>query len=935
MALSKKGLRAARTLGISTAINKELLARKKAEQDAFLRAMEERKMLLEEQKAASTQRYQERSLAETIRSRRATEEADRQKEATATKRFNKTHELQIQKQTDTRTWRETQAKTAKDDLKQRRLDKKENDQKQQFASVLVASKNTPFSKKQIEEMQKRFNLVPYASEVLNLHNQSLETGKTNKVFTDAQKMYNSSIKDGNFRDSSHIPDKHLKLLFEKEVLPVPSMLKVKDLTGIESEKFDINNPKHFQVLRKQTDKAINKSYVLKNAKSFNGEQSKLDLGFTTINIPSAKALASITKKTGKEVYKNRFPYLGILQKVDSALKNASRDEVIANKDTIVRVIDDLIRKSDGLVHQGKDSSGAINTYFINQKMLNKYMPTVMEHITLGNLPKGFLDHIMTTEVAGSSVKNLTSSTVNGGNNDIFIATKVDKRLGGNLNDGKPISPDVAILTFDIEKQTKLTPKTKEKMQILQPLFNNFIDNQTETNLKPLFNKYQELHPNKSIDQVSEILIKAVKQITTPKSFDTTQGHIQGQILIKNPNLEYLSPTDSSKERTRLQNQMTQNADIRNLINETKQFIKRFPLSAGAGATVAMGIEDVKSIVKGVAEAGKDWLNKSFDEMLKPNNFRGANGAELKKNMTQEQAALLNNVEAQAREEYESIDRETKFLAKQNGWSEGKALEFRKIRKVIVLKKMALTYRLSGLFQGDSSGRTISNQDYDVAMGALWGEPYAIEAKMDDLEHYFSLKYKSMETLSNNIDSGIFRQVMTIRRFANRKLSNKYVQKVLNGENFKNDFANQSAQSTSAPISKVIPFYRNVQRFYKGQENVLENKKRNNKIAYNYTMNVIKKLSPMYSQILKEQGTMKVPSILNEWPTNVKEDIQMAAKKLAPNPSLMGSAGFLQNFIIAKDSSQVQEIQKAFFVYIANEIRKNSQKILDADVLKLR
>ena len=252
--------------------------------------------------------------------------------------------------------------------------------------------------------------------------------------------------------------------------------------------------------------------------------------------------------------------------------------------------------------------------------------------------------------------------------------------------------------------------------------------------------------------------------------------------------------------------------------------------------------------------------------------------------------------------------------------------------------MALTYRLSGLFQGDSSGRTISNQDYDVAMGALWGEPYAIEAKMNDLEHYFSLKYKSMETLSNNVDSGVYNQVMAIRRAANSQLSKEYTQKVLKGDNFKSDINNQSAQAPTTQISKVIPFYRNVKRFYKTQEDIDTGQANDTKmISYNYTKGAINKLSSFLTNNSMQAGIMKISSTPAAWPTELKNEIAEVSARLAG--TTYGNQNYrqspMQTFVKGKTSAERKSIQKAFYVYIANEIRKKSQEMLDAQTLELR
>lgn len=50
-------------------------------------------------------------------------------------------------------------------------------------------------------------------------------------------------------------------------------------------------------------------------------------------------------------------------------------------------------------------------------------------------------------------------------------------------------------------------------------------------------------------------------------------------------------------------------------------------------------------------------------------------------------------------------------------------EIQKRRAIVEFKKLALTYKLSGYVQGDGTGgRTISNQDFEVMLRALWGGP---------------------------------------------------------------------------------------------------------------------------------------------------------------------------------------------------------------------
>jgi len=56
-------------------------------------------------------------------------------------------------------------------------------------------------------------------------------------------------------------------------------------------------------------------------------------------------------------------------------------------------------------------------------------------------------------------------------------------------------------------------------------------------------------------------------------------------------------------------------------------------------------------------------------------------------------------------------------------------EYRK-RSIVEFRKLALTYRLSGMVQGNATGgRTISNQDFEVMFKALWGSEEASKSRL--------------------------------------------------------------------------------------------------------------------------------------------------------------------------------------------------------------
>lgn len=72
-----------------------------------------------------------------------------------------------------------------------------------------------------------------------------------------------------------------------------------------------------------------------------------------------------------------------------------------------------------------------------------------------------------------------------------------------------------------------------------------------------------------------------------------------------------------------------------------------------------------------------------------------------------------------------------------------------LRNIVLFKKVALTYKLAGLVQGDQSGgRTISNQDYDQVHNALWSaSEIGNTANLSDLEKDLTLRINKGDALS--------------------------------------------------------------------------------------------------------------------------------------------------------------------------------------------
>ena len=89
------------------------------------------------------------------------------------------------------------------------------------------------------------------------------------------------------------------------------------------------------------------------------------------------------------------------------------------------------------------------------------------------------------------------------------------------------------------------------------------------------------------------------------------------------------------------------------------------------------------------------------------------------------------------------------------------------RSVIEFKKLALTYKLSGMVQGESTGgRTISNQDFEVMLKALWGTQEASQVRLQSLVQ----RIETLRTI-NEIDLRL-KETGTHAKVAEHSLSRK-------------------------------------------------------------------------------------------------------------------------------------------------------------------
>lgn len=261
-------------------------------------------------------------------------------------------------------------------------------------------------------------------------------------------------------------------------------------------------------------------------------------------------------------------------------------------------------------------------------------------------------------------------------------------------------------------------------------------------------------------------------------------------------------------KKKAQDQLNSSNEALNMITTlegTVQLIETNPL--GFGAELEMITSDIRSYGKGIAEfAGtalgnlgekfKSSFIKVFGEdndleTIKRRNTNAAIRAENNKGnfmeVRNETTAYYEDIANKMNAQTDELLRKGIITKKQAG-----------LRKLVVLQKMALTYRLSGLFQGDSSGRTISNQDYDVAASALWGEGYSFGPKMEYLKQFFEARNRRFSTIADSVDSRTIKIASRVQDSVARLNTSHFIQNVL-GKGITPMF--QSGATTTSAINR--------------------------------------------------------------------------------------------------------------------------------------
>ena len=194
------------------------------------------------------------------------------------------------------------------------------------------------------------------------------------------------------------------------------------------------------------------------------------------------------------------------------------------------------------------------------------------------------------------------------------------------------------------------------------------------------------------------------------------------------------------------------------------------------------------------------ISQLKEQALSSNSLRGLNEEEIKR-----RKRTLGNLD-------NKVTSELKDIRANNSIS----LEVKQLRELIVFKKIALTYRMSGLLQGDASGRSISNQDFEYALKAVWGESYAVEVKMDAIIEFFDQKKMMAQTILDYSNEGIGDIAMSLTsdqsNESSRRLSERMTKEIQN---------NPSLQKyDAARLPATSPVRRGMEDVLKPKKNVM-------------------------------------------------------------------------------------------------------------------
>jgi len=225
-------------------------------------------------------------------------------------------------------------------------------------------------------------------------------------------------------------------------------------------------------------------------------------------------------------------------------------------------------------------------------------------------------------------------------------------------------------------------------------------------------------------------------------------------------------------------------EVIGLTDEISELSEGTTASAGQAGRLAGAVDTLVAVVEEVGAYIKDNAQGVFNKITVSLDGKDTNLGDERRAALEKLNGNANDRPEDIEEKKEMISRVEKLAAKRikgfadavdrNEMSSSEAER----RKIIELKKIALTYRMSGILQGDSSGRTISNQDFDVALQAVWTEGAFLGARMADIKKFFEARRNISQAIMDYGNSGLSRVMLGVASEFNKQLSKSYLRQLM-------------------------------------------------------------------------------------------------------------------------------------------------------------
>ena len=507
--------------------------------------------------------------------------------------------------------------------------------------------------------------------------------------------------------------------------------------------------------------------IRKMADFLKEEDANLGTALGVSNVENLKKLTDEEKFKIKDFYVDKlrkFARSYSVKDSDASFRIKKAFLMQSNMRTFNKLVDEKVLNEEEVLHEAgfladKDTVKVKKTYMPSAK---KKISTIEDTDVLD----------MLTVPSGEAVER-RFDTVTSTRRDLFQRwAKTDF----NPNDVIPITI-----------QTATGPKTVEK-RYKDALLDTFRD--SNGNINPA--AYQKI-----IRAIDAAMPENITQASDDKALDKT---------MKNPR-RVLSKTSQdawAKMSKTYREQLDNASEVKILANDIRDIAEAVKGTAGTSGSIITAFESTIATIRNL----KDYTVANIDNMYRDVvvNIGGK-----KVNIADVKRQAINSLPADSNERKE---RENKFRNLDKRVSESLqainkmdiSLEQKQLRQLMVFKQIALTYRMSGLLQGDSSGRSISNQDFDYALKAIWGEDYAVIPKMDAVILFFDHKERIAKTALQYGGTGIGDLAMELVRDQNAEISRQIMSDMISGIRNPVDFDQLPEMSPLLKSIDEIPDY---------------------------------------------------------------------------------------------------------------------------------